>query len=488
MKSLGSILRQSIEQSGYSIYKAANKSGINRTTLQKILSDDRPVSQEQLEQILSVLKLSPAEEENILTVFEISRSGETLHSIRQAIRRLFTATFDTDTFFSTPACKYSISEIALPPNFWEDFPILPGSQQVILLLRDLVSQECSKPDPHLCISLPGTIPLLQKILIQSATAGLTIQQITRLLRSDNPEQDSLTNLQILSNLLPLSMLSSFDYQIHYFYDNQVSPHPLDLAFPYYVLFSDTLVLLSPDCSVAMPCTDSSVIRYFTYLFEDSLRKTTALIEQSDSTGEILESMMKTDEKNTELSSIEYQPCLITFLDEQQFSRYAREDMEYRDAAIQNIIKRQQQLAAFPNRRCIFSKSGLAQFVSDGFISDLPSCYMKPLSIADRILVLKRMIHVLDSSAWDFRITNPITFPLPPRLSCIIRDNIGVEFCHIGQEPASFKHIHIREHTILDAFEDFLQYVMESTLVYSREETIVEIERSIQILMDTPDGA
>lgn len=115
-------MRHAIEQSGYSIYKAANKSGINRTTLQKILADDRPVSQEQLEQILSVLKLSPAEEEDILTVFEISKSGETLHAIRQTIRHLFTAMFDTDAVFSNRAGEYSKSEITPPPKLFGQFP------------------------------------------------------------------------------------------------------------------------------------------------------------------------------------------------------------------------------------------------------------------------------------------------------------------------------------------------------------------------------
>lgn len=486
MKSLGNTLRHAIEQSGYSIYKAANKSGINRTTLQKILADDRPISREQLEQILSVLKLSPAEEENILTLFEISRTGETLHSIRQTIRHLFTSMSDTDAFFSNQGGNYSISEITLPPNFWASSRILSGSKQVLLTLRELVAQECLKPEPCLRISLPGTDPVLPKILLQPVAIRLKVQQITRILRSADSDQDSLSNLQILSNLLPLSMLSSFDYQIHFFYDSHPSSHSLDLAFPYYALFSDTLVLLSPDCNVALPCTDPSVMRYFAYLFEDSLRRTSCLIEQCGSTTEVLECLMKADAKGGALSSIEYQPCLITFLDDRHFHQYVREDLEHREIMIQGIVARRQQLASMVNRRCIFSKSGLARFVFEGFISDLPSCYMNPFSVADRIQVLEHILHLLSLEKWDFRITNPITFPLPPRLACIIRDNVGVEFCHIGPERNGFKHIHIREHTILDAFEDFFQYVMNSSLVYSREETIAEIEHFLWMLRDVKD--
>lgn len=125
MKTLGTALRHAIEQSGYSIYRAAHKSGINRTTLQKILSDDRPVSEEQLSQILSVLKLSPAEEADILRIFEISRSGEMLYSVRQLIRQLFAAFFDMDTCFQNIGPSFFKSKIPPPPLLKKPFFLPP---------------------------------------------------------------------------------------------------------------------------------------------------------------------------------------------------------------------------------------------------------------------------------------------------------------------------------------------------------------------------
>lgn len=483
MKSLGTALRHAIEQSGYSIYRAANKSGINRTTLQKILSDDRPASAEQLGQLISVLKLSPSEEEEIQTIFEISESGEDLYSIRQLIRGLFTASFDMDACFQ--------NRIPVSPGF-ENFPspspdcqlnsrILSGSQQVISLLRELAFKECLKEDPCLRLCLPGTVPLLPKILAQSMPKGLKVQHITRFLRSPDICQNSTTNLHILSNLLPLSMLSAFDYQIHYFYDGQVTLEALDLAFPYYILAGDMLVLLSPDLNAALACTDGNTVRHFSYLFENALRKTQCLIEHCGSADMVLEYLIKTDGKGGSYNTVEYQPCLITFLEDEHFYQYAQEGIPHRDDLIKAIIRRKHQLALLEERNCIFSMAGLAEFAFNGLISDLPPQYMKPLSVPDRIQALERLHGALEEGTWDFRITNPAAFPLPPHLACVIRGNAGVEFCHFAQDPSSFKHIHIREHTILDAFEDFFQYALKSPLVYTREETLYEIRQVIQEL-------
>ncbi len=483
MKNLGMALRHAIEQSGYSIYKTATKTGINRTTLQKILSGDRPVSAEQLRQILSVLKLSPAEEEDFMAIFEIAQSGETLYSIRQTIRHLFVTLFDMDGF---GAAYHGSSENTCESNFSPSHPqIITGSFQVESVLRDLILKECRHDEPLLRFSLPGDFPCLASILPIHMPKKIRIQHITRFLRSPAIEQGSLTNLNILSALLPLSMHRSFDYQIHYFYDNQVSSEPLAAAFPYYILLGGIVILLNSDGSTALPCTDKTTVRYFSYLFENSLRKTLPLIERCTSPDEIIERFIQKDAASANVCSIEFQPCLVTFMEDEFFHRYAREDIPDREIMLKSIISRRQQLAGLKDRQCIFSKSGISQFAATGLLSDLPSGYMKPLSVPDRIRVLENMHRILESGDWIFRATNPVTFPLPAHLVCLIHGNTNVEFSYMGQTSADFKHICIQEHTILDAFEDFFQYTLRSSLVYSREETLDDILNLIEELKNTP---
>lgn len=484
MKSLGTILRKAIEESGYSIYKVANKSGANRTTLQKILSDERPISADMLHNILAVLRLSPAEESEVFTAYEISQSGENLYILRQMTRQFLTNLSNADCFFcqQKPVPTEDAPIPASSANICEQ-KLLATPYQIEALLGSLIEQESRKTEPGICISLPGTLPLLYDFLFRSLsskplTEQFKIRHIIQFLGSPNIEKDALANLNILSKLLPFSLFTSLDYQLQYFYDSQSAPASLNLAFPYYILFSDTLLLLSSDGNMALPCTDTATVLHFKYLFEELSRTAMPLIEQENSAGKFLDHLLEIDTKNLAFHTIEHQPCLVTFLTEEEISRYARKDLPQREALIQMLLLRCRQLTGFDNRCCIFSKSGLLDFASTGMMTDLPASYVMPLTVQDRILILERMYAYMETERQAFYLANPVTFPLPSRLTCIIRSNIGVEFCYYNQDLMGFRRIHIREHTILDTFEDFFEYALQKPIVCSREETMLEISRCI----------
>ena len=491
MKSLGTVLRKAIEQSGYSIYKVANKSGANRTTLQKILTDERPISADLLNQILSVLRLSPLEEAEILAAFEISQSGETLYALRQLTKHFLENLFNADGFLSSYQ-PGSNNDFALPASSLPicEQQLISGSYQVEALLKQLLHMEFSKPEPRMYISLPGTLPLLHDFLFHQLLSSpppihTKFRHITQFVRSNDSEKDALTNLNILSKLLPFCLLTSLDYQIHYFYGNQLASEPLNLAFPYYIIFSDTLLLLSADGNMALPCTERSSIQHFQLLlFDGAWKKTLSLLEPQTSADELLNHLLDADKKNTVFNSIEYQPCLITFFSEELFYQYAHKDLPNRDALLQAVILRCRQLQKMENRNCIFSKSGLWEFAATGYVSDLPSAYAQPLSLPDRILILKRMYNAIKANKHNFHMTNPVTFPLPTRLTCIVRENSDVEFCYFNQNLLSFKNLQIKERTILDAFEDFFRYALEHSIVYTHEETLLEISKCLQELEHT----
>lgn len=69
MKSLHTLLKEYIAKSNYTIYQLAIDSGINRTTLQKALSGERPISLENLQKILPFLALSVPEKRELDQAF-----------------------------------------------------------------------------------------------------------------------------------------------------------------------------------------------------------------------------------------------------------------------------------------------------------------------------------------------------------------------------------------------------------------------------------
>lgn len=88
MRDFGDLLRSCIKESGYTIYGIAKKAEVNRTTLQKVLSNDRPPSFEMIDKLLPLLKLSPCEKDEIMSIFEIQKTGEALYYQRNCIKQM----------------------------------------------------------------------------------------------------------------------------------------------------------------------------------------------------------------------------------------------------------------------------------------------------------------------------------------------------------------------------------------------------------------
>lgn len=88
MEHIGSLLRAYIERSGYTIYGIAKKAGCNRTTLQKVLTEDRRPGKELILALLPFLRLTPPERTELLSILERQASGERLYQQRRLICRL----------------------------------------------------------------------------------------------------------------------------------------------------------------------------------------------------------------------------------------------------------------------------------------------------------------------------------------------------------------------------------------------------------------
>lgn len=69
MKPLSELLKHYIEKSNYTIYSLSYASKVNRTTLQKALTGERPISAENLNKILPFLNLTFAEKKSLIKLF-----------------------------------------------------------------------------------------------------------------------------------------------------------------------------------------------------------------------------------------------------------------------------------------------------------------------------------------------------------------------------------------------------------------------------------
>ena len=88
MNTIQELLKHYIESDGYTVYSISQQSGINRTTLQKVLSKQRKISKELYDKLLPFLSLSPIDKEELEQAFLIEQIGMDRFQTHMEIKRI----------------------------------------------------------------------------------------------------------------------------------------------------------------------------------------------------------------------------------------------------------------------------------------------------------------------------------------------------------------------------------------------------------------
>lgn len=486
MKNFGKLLRTYIERSGYTNYGIAQKANVNRTTLQKILANERIPSQEFMDRIFPLLKLTPEESCELLSVFEIMQTGESLFAQRRSIKQMLESISDITRSLTVNTAADAHSSMQSSPDISLTEEIHYGRYEVGILLTDLITRECAGPSPTVRISLPANIGFFKQIFLQTIRycpnkENLTIQHLTCFLKADTDNISPAPNLDILANILPFLASPIFNYEVYYYYDNYLISDAGRTAFPYYVLFSDTVVLLSADGNTAIPFQKTDMLFYFNNLFEAALQNSNPFITSCPHPEDVLPHLIGMDMDNRPFYSLEFQPCITAYLTERMLRTYANPDIENYETALELTTIRINQLKNMDQHVSIFSKAGLLHFSETGLISDFPSGYMIPLSVRDRITILEALYQDIYTGKHNHRLVNPLIFPISQHLICHLHQDAGLDFSSYELSGNSYHYIHIEERTLLEAFGDFFQYMINSPLVYSKEDTLTAIRTFIENL-------
>lgn len=486
MNHFGTLLRTYIKRSGYSNYGIAKKTGINRTTLQKVLTGERSPSARLVECLLPCLQLTAEENDELLSLFETYRSGDDIHLARHAIRRMLESV--SEAVYSKKAFGTAMGQVPSdrPGLSFHDSQLFHGAHTVERLLNSLIQEECFYVSPAIHINVPGNSSLLHQILMHTLQycvncSHLKISHLTCFVKPGPKHPDGHTNLEILSNLLPFVALSGFQYDIYYYYEDMLMEDSHRTAFPYYIIFQDTVVFLSADCATALPSRDPSILYHFDNLFEAALMDTVPLITDCPKAEGLLPHLIQMDENDSPLYSLEYQPCLPTYLTDEIICRCTRPELSGYDNILESLTQRVSQLSSLTSHTCIFSKTGLLEFTRNGRIADFPQSCAMPLVPSDRRILMESLYQEISSDRQQHRMVNPLMFPISDYLSCVLHKDRGLDFSGFASEEANYNYIHLTEKTLLDAFLDFFHYLHSSSLVYSREDTLAFIRQCIDSL-------
>lgn len=478
MSLFSSLLKEYTILSGKTIYQLAKESGINRTSLQKSISENRVLSKELFLKLLPYLKLTIAEKEKLKEAYEIINCGETTYVRRRNIKNLIESIVSSyeSVKYALKAEYSSIVDFTLP-----DTKLYSGAQNIQLLLKSLICKQISQNfSSDLYIFMPYGTEIINQIFTEIHQKDFNKITVTQLISfpKSNSNLDEDINLSLFSNILPYVLIKDFPYKIHVFYHNQLPEPDFSSYFPNFILFSDSLLQLTSNLDTAWLEQDSNIVSHYKERFECQIEHTPPLTRYYANHLELLHHYAEIEANISSLSWIEFQPCFLLFCSPALTDAVLYPEIPCRDQICSLMEKRFQQFQTIDNLIGIFNKHSLFHFVETGILYNIPPDIARPFTPEERFLLLNQLYQACDSGRQTIRAINPLSFPVSKHMSLSVHDNQFMTILIFDPDTNTYRITELTETTLIDSFSDFMDYLPDSCWVYNKEESLSMIKEAV----------
>ena len=472
MQLFSQYLRDLLQAKGLTVSALSRLSGIERTALSKTLAGQRVLPYVALDDLIYHLCLTPGEERRLRSYYDAQFEKEGLRQSREIVDRLFSNLARLD--FTTPAFEESRLLLDLD-GYAGTRSIFSGVSNVHPLLRMILSQELTRPDARVELTVPPTDIFLSDELLRrylDGRMGAQVRQIIAFDASGAAEDINLHNLECFCRILPICLLSKRNYHPYYYYES-IAARYTD-PFPYFLVTHSCAVCLSEDGSQAMLLRGTDQVAQYHRHFQSLLKRCRPLIQYTADPVEILESYdASTDEDGFYM--VMDQPCFGRFYDDSAISRYLRPELPFYDRLKAVAQERFRRLRTVEQFYTIFTRSGLERFRATGSLDDFPVAFVAPFPPEQRRQLMLALAGHIRSGDITGRILEAGVFP--DYLSMTTSRHSGIGFFTTERFPLQdgFCSIQIREPNLCRAFHGWVIHLPNDPQVLSAQETAEVLE-------------
>lgn len=462
-------LRELIKRNELTISALARQTGIERTTLSKVVAGQRVLPYHALDTVISYLRLTPIEERRLRHFYEEQFGQREVRESREIIDKLFSDLSNLD--FSMSAFE----ERKLLVNI-EDYAknrlIFTGNMNVELLLRMILSEELSRENAKIEMTIPPRYIFLNQELMQRYLAEDVNADITQIIAFDaleNTGEGYLRNLKCFCQILPFCLLSYQRYHPYYYYDECAQKHYME-PFPYFMVTSSSVICLSENGQEAMLLRSEDQVSYYHRHFQNLLTQCHDLIKYTVNPAEVLKSYA--DRTDTDgYYTIMDQPCFGKYYSDEFIEAHIHQNVPYREYLSEIAKNRFRVLRSAENFYTLYTKSGLQRFMDTGVLDDFPEILVKPFSMEVRKALMNQMADDISTGKNVARILEPGIFPNYLSITTSLKSGVGFFLTQQSPLKDDFFSIHLEEPTLCKAFHGWLLGLAESRHALSAEATI-----------------
>ena len=430
------LLSEYIKTKKINIKKCAEYFQIDRSTLYKIIRGERTApSRDFILKMSQYLYLTNDEKKELLNAYEIDRIGEFRYYCRQHVSSFLkeATLFDNRSF----AVNDTLNPILKTGHYTNKY-------DVEHLLYELSLLESKEKDPHIRILGQPTHTLY---LLRIVSSHIPITHLFCLNNTNELTKDTkFYNLSVLTNIMPL--IFNNDHYSPYYYYNEINAINNHLCFfPNMILTTRYLLIYTADHSSGILYEKGETYDAYKMLFNQYLKETKYLITNTDDKSDVIE----------DFNCILYAPPIGALYQEDDPFPVTLKDNDF----IESFKKHSMYLKQFV--KCnkdhlsgLYTLQGLRHFVDTGYTTDFPQPLFQPLTIDDRIKLLRRLKNFMNTHSIQL-----VDIPEYDNMSfLVIVMNINTLYFQIVSASGTIKTIRLHEASLVMAFNDYYQYILE----------------------------
>lgn len=473
MSKFSEFLKYQLKQTGQSVSAVAKGSGVERTSIHKVLNDERTLSYKSAKKLAEYLCLSPQESKTFFEYHGMHLQGNANYEIRRQIVRLLK---------DLSQLPHTDSDQKIPVNKNAHFPVLEdhhlysGTFSVRCLLRQITDQELTMENPVLKINLPASDSFFLNYIYTIFQQYKTRLQITHIIPYENGmcASDSY-GITILEHILPLSLTAQTQYTPYFFYDKSDN---FTTPFPYFILTSSYVLCIARDYEAAVCISNEELRSFYHRYFSITLKNCRPLLHLQSDAFEILTAYSANTTANSYYTFMA-QPCIGKFYTPELIEAKVRKELPHREELIRQSELRFSVLREISGTYyTFFTRKGLRDFMENGIICDIPQQLILPFTVEERRIALAKLRNAIADDSVVGRLTNEYLLSLPPSLSFCISANNQIDIFTLPRDrnDDTYYNIHIDELMIGRNFLDFVLYLPQSEYLLSKEETLAFLDQ------------
>ena len=475
--------KEYVAKSNTNIYQLAKQSGLERTTLQRMVNGNRLPSIQVVKEFCSHLQITMIEEEELLELYKIEKIGKDVYYTRKEIESLIIGIQKLRSNWNSvvPFGKEHVSvkwenEVPAVRQLRLDLDITEAIQYVIK--KEINSHKVAQIDMD--VFLKCECVMQQLIREEKVTKNkIVCRHYINFIRKNSDEISSIENIQMLKLVIPFAFTFHNTYHVQYSYTNRTHKDNYFQLWPHFLITSTSMILFSENGDRAILIEDKEVVQCYREEIKEMSKKYRPLFGfagLNPNAEKILEYYYQNVMAELPEYVFESHPCVTRMfypelLKKEIDNPYVHKMYEH----YATIIYENQ------NKKSVsyFGIAGMDEFLETGKLPGIYGCYTRNYTEEERKGMLEHYLNHLQTDEWDSYLLKEDGFLIEEGINIELYEGKKIYFISTSKK-FPFGIIGIEEKGICEAFRDYFESLKESERVYEKTDTERVLEEKLNI--------